>query len=101
MKGLFAWLKNSSKMKRWILLILIGVVFVSYGVAKIVTSKDAITFGYATQIIVFFVLGFTCVILGSIFLNKRTMELFIEATDERMSNKNKVNLKSLIFNNSI
>ena len=101
MKGLLEWFKNSSKMKRWIFLILIGVGLVSYGIANIITAKDAITFEYATKIIVFFALGFTCVILGIIYLNKRTMEIFVEATDERIISDKKVNLKSLIFNKNI
>ena len=101
MKGLFEWFKNSSKMKRWILLILIGVVLVSYGIANIITSTNAITFKYAAKIIIFFTLGFTAVILGLIYLNKRTMELFVEATDDRISRKKKVNINSLIFNKNI
>ena len=34
-------------------------------------------------------------------LNKRNMELFIEATDDRMKNKKNVNVKSLIFDKTI
>ena len=101
MKGLHEWLKNSSKMKRWILLILIGVVLVSYGIASIITSNNAITFKHAAKIILFFTLGFTSVILGLIYLNKRTMELFVEATDDRISGRKKVNINSLIFNKNI
>ena len=101
MRGLLEWFKNSSKMKRWILLIIIGVVLVSYGIANIITSKEAITFEYAAKIVIFFVLGFTCVVLGLIYLNKRTMELFVEATDSRISGNKKVNIKSLIFNKNI
>ena len=101
MKGLLEWFKNSSKMKRWILLILIGVALVSYGIANIITSTNAITFKHAAKIIIFFTLGFTAVILGLIYLNKRTMELFVEATDDRISGKKKVNINSLIFNKNI
>ena len=101
MKGLHTWFKNSSKMKRWMLLILVGVVLVSFGIANIITSTEAITFMYAAKIIVFFAVGFTCVILGLIYLNKRTMEVFIEATDERISGDKKVNINSLIFNKNI
>ena len=45
--------------------------------------------------------GFTCAVLGLIFLNKRTMELFIEATDERIDGDKKVNVNSLIFNKNV
>lgn len=101
MKGIFGWFKNSSKMKRWFMLILLGVIFASLGMASIMTSKDAITFAYAGKIIVYFVIGFTCIILGSIFLNKRAMEVFIEATDSRIKSDKKVNVNSLIFNKDI
>ena len=64
MKGIFHWLKDSSKMKRWIMLILVGVVFASFGMAEMITSSNSITFGYAAKIIIYFVIGFTCVVLG-------------------------------------
>ena len=101
MKGLHSWLKNSSKMKRWILLILVGIILVSYGIASIIISKKAMSFKHAAKIIVYFTLGFTSVILGLIYLNKRTMELFVEATDDRISGRRKVNINSLIFNKKI
>ena len=44
--GILQWFKNSSKMKRWIFLILIGVVFTSMGIAKIMVSNDSISFRY-------------------------------------------------------
>ena len=101
MKGLHSWLKNSSKMKRWILLILVGIVLVSYGIASLIISKSAMSFKHAAKIIVYFTLGFTSVILGLIYLNKRTMELFVEATDDRIAGRRKVNINSLIFNKNI
>ena len=101
MKGLKELFKNSSKMKRWIFLILVGVILVSYGIANIITSQNAITFKYAAKIIVFFTLGFTCVILGLVYINKRTVELFVEATDDRISSDKKVNINSLIFNKNV
>ena len=101
MKGIFQWFKDSSKMKRWIMLILVGVVFASFGMANIIASNNTITFLHAAKIIVNFVIGFTCVVLGIIFINKRTMELFIEATDERLDGNEKVNVNSLIFNKKV
>lgn len=55
----------------------------------------------AGKVIVVFVIGFTCIVLGLVFLNKRNMELFIEATDDRMKNRKNVNVKSLIFDKKI
>ena len=100
MKGMAHWLKSSSKMKIWIFLILVGIVLTCYGIAKILVQKE-MEFIDAGKVVVIFVIGFTCIVLGLIFLNKRNMELFIEATDDRMKNKKNVNVKSLIFDKTI
>ena len=101
MKGIFQWFKDSAKMKRWVMLILVGIVFVCYGMANLIVKDEAITFVHAAKIIIYFVVGFTCAVLGLIFLNKRTMELFIEATDDRIDGDKKVNVNSLIFNKNV
>ena len=36
MKGLFYWFKDGAKMKRWIMLILVGVVFASFGMSNVI-----------------------------------------------------------------
>ena len=100
MKGIMHWLKSSSKMKRWIFLILVGIVLTCYGISDILVTKE-MQFSEAGKIIVIFVIGFIFIVLGLIMLNKRNMELFIEATDERMKNKKNVNVKSLIFDRTI
>ena len=100
-KGIFYWFSNNAKMKRWMLLILIGVVFASFGMSSIIVSGETITFGQAGKIIVNFVIGFTFIVLGLIFLNKRTMEIFVESTDSRIEGDKKVNTNTLIFNKNI
>ena len=100
MKGILHWLKSGSKMKRWIFLILLGIVLTCYGIAKILVEKE-MQFVDAGKVIITFVIGFTFIVLGLIFLNKRNMELFIEVTDERMKNKKNVNVNSLIFDKKI
>ena len=40
MKGFFHWFKSSTKMKRWMLLILIGIMLACYGIAKILVLKE-------------------------------------------------------------
>ena len=101
MKGIFYWLKDSSKMKRWIMLILVGIVFASFGMANILVSDEAITFKLAAKIIAYFVVGFTCVVILLVYINKRTMELLIQATDDRLEKENKINVNSLIFNKKV
>ena len=100
MKGFMQWFKSSSKMKRWMFLILIGIILACYGLAKILVMKE-ISFQEVGQVIAIFVVGFVAIVLGLIYLNKRTLEILIEATDERMENKNNVNIKSLIFNKTV
>ena len=39
MKGLLQWFKASSKMKRWMLLILVGIVLTCYGIAEVLVLK--------------------------------------------------------------
>ena len=100
MNGLMQWFKASSKMKRWMLLILVGIILACYGLAKVLVMKE-ISFQEVGEVIFIFVIGFVSIILGLIFLNKRTLEVLIESTDERMENKNNVNVNSLIFNKTV
>ena len=101
MKGFMQWFKSSNKMKRWMFLILIGILLACYGMAKILVMQEFSSFQEIGKVVASFVLGFISIILGLIFLNKRTMEVLIEATDERMENKKNVNVKSLIFNKRV
>ena len=100
MNGLMQWFKSSNKMKRWMLLILVGILFACYGLAKILVMKE-ISFKEVGGVIIVFVIGFVSIILGLIFLNKRTLEVLIESTDERMNDTKNVNVKSLIFNKKV
>ena len=40
MKGFMHWFKSSTKMKRWMFLILIGIVLACYGIAEILVLKE-------------------------------------------------------------
>ena len=100
MKGFMHWFKSSNKMKRWMFLILIGILLACYGLAEILVMKE-ISFQEVGKVVAIFVVGFIAIVLGLIFLNKRTLEVLIEATDERMENKKNVNIKSLIFNKTV
>ena len=100
MKGFMHWFKSSNKMKRWMFLILIGILLACYGLAEIIVMKE-ISFQEVGKVVVIFVIGFIAIVLGLIGLNKRTLEVLIEATDERMENKKNVNINSLIFNKTV
>ncbi len=100
MKGFMQWFKSSNKMKRWMFLILIGIILACYGLAEIIVMKE-ISFEEVGKVVAIFVAGFLAIVIGLVFLNKRTLEVLIEATDERMENKKNINVKSLIFNRNI
>ena len=100
MNGFMQWFKSSNKMKRWMFLILIGIILMCYGIAETLILKE-MSFVELAKIIVVFVVGFVAIVLGLVFLNKRTLEVLIESTDERMNDTKNVNVKSLIFNKKV
>jgi len=102
MKSFMEWFKASTKVKRWIILILIGVVLTCYGIAKILTSQE-INFFELGKTVAIFVIGFLCIVISIIFIQKRTLEIIIEAnnTDTTKSKKAQLNIKSLIFNKKV
>ena len=100
MSGFMHWFKSSTKVKRWIFLILIGIILCCYGIAEILVLKE-ISFQEVGKVVAIFVVGFVAIVIGLIYINKRTLEVLIESTDERMENKKNVNIKSLIFNKKV
>ena len=100
MNGFMHWFKSSTKMKRWIFLILIGIILCCYGIAEILVMKE-ISFQEVGKVVAIFVVGFVAIVIGLVYINKRTLEVLIESTDERMENKKNVNIHSLIFNKTV
>lgn len=101
MKGLLKWFKSGTRMKRWMFVILVGVILLCYGIATIIDMKE-ISVLNLILIIVLSVIGFMLVVVGIIYSQKRVLELLIENTDDRISDNNKdVNVKSLIFNKKV
>ena len=100
MNGFMHWFKSSTKMKRWVFLILIGIILCCYGIAEILVLKE-ISFQEVGKIVAIFVIGFVAIVIGLICINKRTLEVLIESTDERMENKKNVNINTLIFNKKV
>ena len=101
MKGFLRWFGNKAKMKRWIAIILIGIILSCIGISKIMVAKT-ISFVGVGKVIALFVVGFTMMIIGLVYSQKRILEILIEDTDYRMDNGSKErNTKSLIFNKKI
>lgn len=102
MKGFFRWFRSGTKMKRWMLLILAGMVSAFYGVAKILEGGEGgrLDFLPLAGYIACFVIGFLFVIIGIIHIQKRTLEIFVQETDDRIEDEN-VKVNSLIYDKKI
>lgn len=102
MKSFFEWFKASTKVKRWILLILVGIVLTCYSIAKILVSEE-ITFFELGKTVVIFVIGFIAIVVGIVYIQKRSLEIIIEAnnTSTDKGKKAQHNIKSLIFNKRV
>ena len=100
MKGFFKWFKNSARMKRWMMLIILGMILACTGISKIIVAK-AISFEGVAKVVALFVVGFTFIIIGLVYAQKRVLEILIENTDYRMDNSKERNIQSLIFNKKV
>ena len=96
MKGFFRWFKSNTKIKRWIFLIIVGIVLCCYGMAEVLTSNQMELIDVA-KIAAIFVVGFIIIIYSIIAIQRRTLEILVEDTDNRQTDK-KAKVKSLIFN---
>ena len=101
MKGFLHWFKSSTKVKRWIFLVLLGMILFCFGFTNVILGdtlepKEMIYSALA------FVVGFTFSIVGLIFIQKRNLELIIEASEKKVNLKGKeVDITSLIFNKKV
>ena len=81
MKKFLKWLKNSSKVKRFILLTLIGMILVCYGFAKVLVV-DTMYLEEIFKIVIIFVLGFSSTIIGLVYIQRRTVEITLQGIDK-------------------
>ena len=101
MLGFFKWFKSGTRMKRWMFVIIVGIILLCYGIATIIDMKE-ISIASLIFTIILSVAGFMMVIVGIIYSQKRVLELLVEDTDDRISkNKKDVNINSLIFNKTV
>ena len=77
MKSFLGWLKNSTKIKRWILLMILGILLACYGFSQIIASKDPLVLKDLVKIVITFVVGITAFTLGIVFIQKRTLEIAV------------------------
>ncbi len=95
--GFFKWFTSKAKMKRWIFLILVGIILVGYGISTLLYF-DTLGAIEILKIVGSFVIGFTTIIIGFVFMQKRTLELLVEESDTR---KETQNVNTLIFNKKV
>lgn len=98
MKGFLKWFNKNAKMKRWIFLILIGILLLCYGISSIIVYKSISNWEVLIKIIVSFIIGFSTIIISIINIQRRTLEILVEESDTR---KEKNNINSLIFNKKV
>ena len=78
MKEFFKWFKSGAKIKRWLFIMLIGIVLVGYGVSEVLITDKISSFLDILKIIVPFTIGFTFTIVAIICIQNRTLEMFVE-----------------------
>jgi len=99
MKGFLKWFKSSTKIKRWMLLILVGILLTCYGMSRVLTANE-LAFQELGKIIALFIIGFVSIVVGMVYLQRRTLELLVQDSDTREIKK-KAEVKSLIFNKKV
>ena len=95
MKNFFSWFKNSTKIKRWMFLILIGIIFTCFGFSKVLAS-ERLELTDLLLIIGTFVAGFTCFVIGIVYIQRRNLELLIEVN--KVNDNKDEELKKLVSN---
>ena len=101
MKNFLNWFKNSTKIKRWIFLIILGIVLTCIGISKILT-EDKLLLKDLLLIVVTFVAGFTCFIIGIVYIQRRNLELLIEKNNINVDAAGKnTELNKLVTKNPI
>lgn len=97
MKGFFRWFKGSTRVKRWIFIIVAGIALTCFGFSKVLTTTEISSVNQIIEIVIPFVIGFILVVLGLVFIQKRTLEILVEANQRN----NDININSLIFNKNV
>lgn len=90
MKKILKLIIGNKKTKRWILLIIVGMLLTCYQFAKII-AVERLELMELAKIGILFIIGFTCFILGIVFLQRRILELAVNP--EIMNKKNSINSK--------
>ena len=96
MRSFLEWFKAGTKVKRWIFLIVLGVALTCFAFTQVLTKETA-QVKEIVKIVIEFVVGFLAIIIGIVFIQKRNLEILIEANDGN-SEKGKKAKVNIIFN---
>lgn len=95
--SIWEWFNAKLKMKRWLILILAGVLVISYSLAKIF-SAEILEVGLAIRYGLLFVLGAVCVCAAYILSQRQLLISVADAATK--SNGKSINLKKLLYDKS-
>lgn len=102
MLGFFSWFNGKTKIKRFMFIILLGMVCTCFAFTYILQT-DILTPIDILKVVGLFALGFLLIIVGIIFIQRRTMEIVVEANNVNSGKGHiaNLNMKSLIFNRTM
>ena len=75
MKGFFTWFKSSTKIKRWIFLILLGIILACYGFAQVLVTNE-LSFKDIAKIVAVFVIRIYFCYFGNSIYSKKNIRAF-------------------------
>lgn len=92
MKKFLKKIIGNNKIKRWILLTIIGMVLICYGFAKIFVAEE-LFFKDILKIVLTFIVGFTAMILGIVFTQRRTLAISLK--ENQLDSKEMLNVRGV------
>lgn len=94
MNNMLEWLGSGLKIKRWLFLVLIGTIILSYGFSNL---KLASTLSVQSILVsaILFAIGITAIVMGFLMCQKRILQAVAESNIS--ANTRNLNLKKLLF----
>ena len=94
MSGIGEWFGKELRMKRWLILVLIGTGMVSYSIAQILTNQALEIYNLIVYAFMF-IFGFVAVIFGFMMAQKRMLQAIAEHNAGQ--NYKGLNIKRLLY----
>ena len=89
MDNLKEWLGSGMKIKRWLLLVIIGTITLSYGISNLkLANQMNLSSVLVTGLL--FIIGFACIVMGFLMTQRRILRAVAEANIS--SNTRKLNI---------